>query len=30
MTPSLKIKRPVVERAFKDLLDEMYAGAREA
>ncbi|MFK0291473.1 AMP-dependent synthetase/ligase [Streptomyces sp. NPDC090442] len=30
ITPSLKIKRPVVERAFKDLLDEMYAGAREA
>ena len=30
VTPSLKIKRPVVERAFKDLLDEMYAGAREA
>ncbi|TBO60640.1 long-chain fatty acid--CoA ligase [Streptomyces kasugaensis] len=30
VTPSLKIKRPVVERSFKDLLDEMYAGAREA
>ncbi|GAA2661163.1 AMP-dependent synthetase/ligase [Streptomyces lunalinharesii] len=30
ITPSLKIKRPVVERVFKDLLDEMYAGAREA
>ncbi|AJC58419.1 AMP-dependent synthetase/ligase [Streptomyces sp. 769] len=30
ITPSLKVKRPVVERAFKDLLDEMYAGAREA
>ncbi|MFI9046461.1 AMP-dependent synthetase/ligase [Streptomyces sp. NPDC053427] len=30
VTPSLKVKRPVVERAFKDLLDEMYAGAREA
>ncbi|MFI1201854.1 AMP-dependent synthetase/ligase [Streptomyces sp. NPDC020883] len=30
ITPSLKIKRPAVERAFKDLLDEMYAGAREA
>ncbi|UQA95441.1 AMP-dependent synthetase/ligase [Streptomyces halobius] len=29
VTPSLKVKRPVVERAFKDLLDEMYAGARE-
>ncbi|MEV0371942.1 AMP-binding protein [Streptomyces sp. NPDC050636] len=30
VTPSLKVKRPVVERAFKDLLDEMYAGSREA
>ncbi|MFF9481019.1 AMP-dependent synthetase/ligase [Streptomyces sp. NPDC014733] len=30
VTPSLKVKRPVVERAFKDLLDEMYSGAREA
>ncbi|MEK2473489.1 MULTISPECIES: AMP-dependent synthetase/ligase [Streptomyces] len=30
ITPSLKVKRPVVERAFKDLIDEMYAGAREA
>ncbi|UZJ31421.1 AMP-dependent synthetase/ligase [Streptomyces endophytica] len=30
VTPSLKIKRPVVERAFKDLLDEMYAGTRES
>ncbi|MFJ9851747.1 AMP-dependent synthetase/ligase [Streptomyces sp. NPDC101150] len=30
VTPSLKVKRPVVERTFKDLLDEMYAGAREA
>ncbi|MEU4962443.1 AMP-dependent synthetase/ligase [Streptomyces rimosus] len=30
VTPSLKIKRPVVERAFKDLLEEMYEGAREA
>jgi long-chain acyl-CoA synthetase len=30
VTPSLKIKRPVVERSFKGLLDEMYAGAREA
>ncbi|MFI7098754.1 AMP-dependent synthetase/ligase [Streptomyces sp. NPDC050161] len=30
VTPSLKVKRPVVERAFKDLLDEMYAGTREA
>ncbi|MDT0456479.1 AMP-dependent synthetase/ligase [Streptomyces sp. DSM 41527] len=30
VTPSLKVKRPVVERVFKDLLDEMYAGTREA
>ncbi|MFJ6750392.1 MULTISPECIES: AMP-dependent synthetase/ligase [unclassified Streptomyces] len=30
VTPSLKVKRPVVERTFKDLLDEMYAGSREA
>ncbi|MGW1838716.1 AMP-dependent synthetase/ligase [Streptomyces sp. BBFR2] len=30
VTPSLKVKRPVVERSFKDLLDEMYAGSREA
>jgi long-chain acyl-CoA synthetase len=30
LTPSLKLKRPVVEREFKELIDEMYAGAREA
>ncbi|MDF6042398.1 AMP-dependent synthetase/ligase [Streptomyces sp. JH14] len=30
LTPSLKLKRPVVERAYKSLIDEMYAGAREA
>ncbi|WP_424213824.1 AMP-dependent synthetase/ligase [Streptomyces sp. BI20] len=30
LTPSLKLKRPVVEREFKGLLDEMYAGSREA
>lgn len=30
VTPSLKVKRPVVERTFKDLLEEMYAGARES
>ncbi|GGZ18634.1 AMP-dependent synthetase/ligase [Streptomyces poonensis] len=30
LTPSLKLKRPVVERTFKPLIDEMYAGTREA
>ncbi len=30
LTPSLKLKRPVVERTFKPLIDDMYAGAREA
>ncbi|MFF5492399.1 AMP-dependent synthetase/ligase [Streptomyces aquilus] len=30
ITPSLKLKRPVVEREYKHLIDEMYAGAREA
>ncbi|MFG2557991.1 AMP-dependent synthetase/ligase [Streptomyces sp. NPDC048496] len=30
LTPSLKLKRPVVERAYKSLIDEMYVGAREA
>ena len=30
LTPSLKLKRPVVEREYKGLIDEMYAGAREA
>ncbi|MFJ9035859.1 AMP-dependent synthetase/ligase [Streptomyces sp. NPDC102406] len=29
LTPSLKLKRPVVEREYKELLDEMYAGTRE-
>ncbi|MFF9812220.1 AMP-dependent synthetase/ligase [Streptomyces sp. NPDC014006] len=29
ITPSLKLKRPVVEREYKHLLDEMYAGTRE-
>ena len=30
LTPSLKLKRPVVESEYKHLIDEMYAGAREA
>ncbi|MFI2668983.1 AMP-dependent synthetase/ligase [Streptomyces albidoflavus] len=30
LTPSLKLKRPVVEREFGHLIDEMYAGTREA
>ncbi|MFD3514510.1 AMP-dependent synthetase/ligase [Streptomyces sp. NPDC058657] len=30
LTPSLKLKRPVVEREYKHLIDEMYAGSREA
>ncbi|MEW2486521.1 AMP-binding protein [Streptomyces sp. NPDC048411] len=30
LTPSLKLKRPVVEREYKNLIDEMYVGAREA
>ncbi|GHH87336.1 AMP-dependent synthetase [Streptomyces sulfonofaciens] len=30
LTPSLKLKRPVVEREYRHLIDEMYAGAREA
>ncbi|MEU9922084.1 AMP-dependent synthetase/ligase [Streptomyces griseoluteus] len=29
ITPSLKLKRPVVEREYKGLIDEMYNGARE-
>ncbi|MBW1601052.1 long-chain fatty acid--CoA ligase [Streptomyces sp. JJ66] len=29
LTPSLKLKRPVVEREFGHLLEEMYAGTRE-
>jgi long-chain acyl-CoA synthetase len=29
LTPSLKLKRPIVEKQYKELLDEMYAGSRE-
>nr|WP_180218211.1 AMP-dependent synthetase/ligase [Streptomyces albus] len=29
LTPSLKMKRPVVESQFQDLIEEMYEGARE-
>ncbi|MFF5569083.1 AMP-dependent synthetase/ligase [Streptomyces sp. NPDC012623] len=30
LTPSLKLKRPVVEREYKVLIEEMYEGSREA
>ncbi|GAA2801334.1 AMP-dependent synthetase/ligase [Streptomyces showdoensis] len=30
LTPSLKMKRPVVERTYQHLIEEMYEGAREA
>ncbi|MFC8224316.1 AMP-dependent synthetase/ligase [Streptomyces sp. NPDC057287] len=30
LTPSLKLKRPVVEREYRGLIDDMYAGSREA
>ncbi|MFF2845795.1 AMP-dependent synthetase/ligase [Streptomyces sp. NPDC058001] len=29
LTPSLKLKRPFVEREYQHLIDEMYAGTRE-
>jgi long-chain acyl-CoA synthetase len=30
ITPNLKLKRPVVERVYQHLIDEMYQGTREA
>ncbi|MBC7273826.1 MAG: long-chain fatty acid--CoA ligase, partial [Streptomyces sp.] len=30
ITPSLKLKRSVIEGAYGHLIEEMYAGAREA
>ncbi|MEQ6023118.1 AMP-dependent synthetase/ligase [Streptomyces salinarius] len=30
ITPSLKLKRPVVEREYMNLIEEMYEGSREA
>ncbi|MFF8678147.1 AMP-dependent synthetase/ligase [Streptomyces sp. NPDC015237] len=30
ITPSLKLKRPVVEREYKHLIEDMYEGSREA
>lgn len=30
LTPSLKLKRPVVERQYKELIEDMYSGSKEA
>ncbi|MER8235988.1 long-chain fatty acid--CoA ligase [Streptomyces sp. NPDC094049] len=30
LTPSLKLKRPVVEREYRTLIEEMYEGSRES
>ncbi|PRH80279.1 long-chain fatty acid--CoA ligase [Streptomyces solincola] len=30
LTPSLKLKRPVVEREYRHLIDDMYTGSKEA
>ncbi|RAG85481.1 hypothetical protein DN069_11120 [Streptacidiphilus pinicola] len=30
LTPSLKIKRPVVERAYAEVIEAVHRGAREA